>query len=263
MKSVMEVYSAIAAENPRWSSKEEAEFIRTCTTKSGKWRSRATKDKFVNEAMKHNLGLVFKIVNKMAFNKNEDVLQKAVIGMVEALKKYDPKRKGKISTWITNPIRWAVMQHQNTYSKSGLISEELSALNHRYNTHLSVMSLDKTIGGRKGGSGDNDRGDTIASIISVENVSPDFVSARDIKTQRESNHETDIRNGVGELRKRMHLFLNKKEMYVVCRTLDGVSQTDISIELKLSRMRISQLMASAFRKIRNSPIGSRLKEYIK
>jgi DNA-binding CsgD family transcriptional regulator len=68
---------------------------------------------------------------------------------------------------------------------------------------------------------------------------------------------------VGELRKRMHLFLNEKEMYVVCRTLDGVSQTDISIELKLSRMRISQLMASAFRKIRNSPIGSRLKEYIK
>ena len=132
LKSVVDVYSNIAKSNPPWTSEEEREFVNSCTTKTGKWRSNAMKDRFVNEAMKHNLGLVFKIVNKMAFNKNEDVLQKAVIGMVGALKKYDPKKKGKISTWITNPIRWAIMQHQNAYAKSGTIAEEISALNHKF-----------------------------------------------------------------------------------------------------------------------------------
>lgn len=262
MKSVMEVYSSLAEENPGWTSEEEAEFIRTCTTKTGKWKSRAMKDRFVNEAMKHNLGLVFKIVNKLAFNKNEDVMQKAVIGMVDALKKFDPKRKGKISTWITNPIRWAIMQHQSTYSRSGLISEEMSALNHRYNTHLSVVSLDNAIPNGKSSSS-NDDGDTLSNIISIENVSPNFVLSKNLKTQREINHENDIRGGVLELRKTMNQFLNEKERYVIGRTMDGKTQTEISIEMKLSRMRISQLMSSAFKKIRKSPIGSRLREYIK
>lgn len=256
VKSVIDVYSEIAKSNPTWTAQEEVEFVKSCTTKTGKWRSNAMKDRFVNEALKHNLGLVFKLVNKMAFNKNDDVFQKAVIGMVEALKKYDPKRKGKISTWITNPIRWAIMQHQNAYAKSGTVAEEISALNHKFQMNMSVISIDAPIGGE-------DNNDTIANIISDTSLDRDYIIERNFKSDDELNLEMDMAKAVGYLMKKLPKFLNKKELYVVKGVLKGKTQTDISVELHLSKVRISQLQASAFEKIRNSPMASYLRKLVK
>lgn len=256
VKSVIDVYSEIAKSNPTWTAQEEAEFMKSCTTKTGKWRSNAMKDRFVNEALKHNLGLVFKLVNKLAFNKNDDVFQKAVIGMVEALKKYDPKRKGKISTWITNPIRWAIMQHQNAYAKSGTVAEEISALNHKFQMNMSVISIDAPIGGE-------DNNDTIANIISDTTLDRDYIIERNFKSDDELNLEMDMAKAVGDLMKKLPKFLNKKELYVVKGVLKGKTQTDISVELHLSKVRISQLQASAFEKIRNSPMASYLRKLVK
>ena len=256
VKSVIDVYSEIAKSNPTWTAQEEAEFVRSCTTKTGKWRSNAAKDKFVNEALKHNLNLVFKIVNKLAFNKNEDVLQKAVIGMVEALKKYDPKRKGKISTWITNPIRWAIMQHQNAYAKSGTVAEEISALNHKFQMNMSVISIDAPIGGE-------DNNDTIATIISKSNLDRNYVIGMNFKSDDEILLEQDVSMAVGHMMKKLPKFLNKKELHVVRGVLKGKTLTDISVELHLSKVRISQLQASAFEKIRSSPMAEYLKRLLK
>lgn len=257
MKSVIEVYSEIAKNNPPWTPSEEKEFIASCTTKTGKWRSNAEKDRFVNETMKHNLGLVFSIVNKVAFNKkNEDVVQKAILGMVEALKKYDPNKGHKISTWITNPIRWAIMQHQNAYAKSGTLAEEISALNHRYKMKMSVVSIDMPIGGEE----DND---TIGSIISQNSLSKNYFVDKNYKTVDEMRMEADIEDGVEKLLERMTMFLNEREMYIVKGVLNGKTQTDISGELHLSKVRISQLQASAFSKIRNSPMAGYLKRLLK
>jgi RNA polymerase sigma factor (sigma-70 family) len=256
VKSVIDVYSEIAKSNPTWTAQEEAEFVRSCTTKTGKWRNNAAKDKFVNEAMKHNLNLVFKFVNKLAFNKNDDVFQKAVIGMVEALKKYDPKRKGKISTWITNPIRWAIMQHQNAYAKSGTVAEQISALNHKFQMNMSVISIDAPIGGEE----DND---TIATVISNSSLDKDYIIDRNFKSEDELRLERDMVIAVEAMMKKLPKILNKKEIRVVKGVLKGKTQTDISVELHLSKVRISQLQASAFEKIRNSPMGSYLRKLLK
>lgn len=256
IKSVIDVYSEIAKSNPTWTSKEEADFVKSCTTKTGKWRSNAAKEKFINEALKHNIGLVFKLVHKLAFNKNEDVFQKALIGMVEALKKYDPKKGYKISTWITNPIRWAIMQHQNPYAKSGSISDEISALNHKFRMNMSVISIDTPIGG-------DEHNDTIGSIISTNNLDANYVIERSFKEQDEDQMERDVTRAVGEMVKKLPKFLNKKELRVIKGILRGKSQTDISVELHLSKVRISQLQASAFQKIRNSPMAGHLKNLLK
>lgn len=255
MKSVIDVYSDIAKSNPTWSAKEERAFIDSCTTKLGKWRNNAMKDKFVNEAMKHNLGLVFKIVGKLAFNKNEDVFQKAVLGMVEALKKYDPSKKGKISTWITNPIRWAIMQHQNAYTKSGTIAEEISALNHKFKLKMNVVSIDSP------SAGDEDN-DTIANIISINTLDKNYLINRRIRNEDEFRLEQDITTAVRLMMKKLVKLLNKKEIYVINNILNGKTQTEISTKLHLSKVRISQLQASAFRKIRNSPMAEHLKKLI-
>ena len=257
MKSVLEVYSDIAKSNPAWNAKQEADFIKSCTTKSGEWKSSAHKDRFVNEAMKHNLGLVFKAINKMSFNKgNEDVFQKAVISMVEALKKYDPKRKGKISTWITNPINWAIMQHQNAYSKSGVISEEISALNHKFGLKMYVVSIDSHIG-------EDEDTDTIADVISENSLHRNYIIDRNFRSGNEINIECDIEDGVKNLMKVLPTILTKKEFHVVNGVLNGKTQTDISVELHLSKVRISQLQASAFQKIRSSPMAGYLKKLLK
>jgi DNA-directed RNA polymerase specialized sigma subunit len=63
--------------------------------------------------------------------------------------------------------------------------------------------------------------------------------------------------------KKLPKLLNKKEIYVIKGILKGKTQTDISVELKLSKVRISQLQASAFQKIRNSPMAGYLKKLIK
>lgn len=256
VKSVIDVYSDIAKSNPTWSAQEEKAFINSCTTKTGKWRSNAMKEKFINEALKHNLSLVFKLVNKLAFNKNEDVLQKAVIGMVEALKKYDPKKGRKISTWITNPIRWAIMQHQNAYAKSGTIADEISALNHKFQMNMSVVSIDAPIG-------EEDDSETIANIISHGNLDRNYVIGRNFKGEDELRMERDMANAVEAMMKKLPKILNKKEIRVVKGVLKGKTQTDISVELHLSKMRISQLQSSAFQKIRNSPMARYLRKFMK
>lgn len=255
MKNVIEVYMEIARNNPPWTPVEEKAFIASCTTKTGKWRSNAMKDRFVNDAMKHNLGLVFSIVNKLAFNKTEDVVQKAILGMVEALKKYDPKKGRKISTWITNPIRWAILQHQNTYAKSGTIADELAALNHRYKMDLRVVSVDFPIGHEE------DK-ETIGDFITPNMLDRNYVIDRNIKTESERLADADIEDGVQELMKKLPTFLNEKEVYVIKGVLKGQTQTDISVEMKLSKVRVSQLQASAFDKIRKSPMSRTLRKLI-
>ena len=248
MKSVLEIYSDIARENPPWKPKEEKKAIK-------KWWKK-DRDRFVNEAMKHNMALVFHIVEKYSFNKTEDVVQKAVIAMVEALKKYNPK-KGKISTWLVNPIRWAIHKMHDTYSHEGSISDEIAALNHRYNRKMSIISTDRPIGK------DDENGDTIGTLISSKDLSADYFRARKMKTTAEVTRENDIKDGVEALFAKMPKFLSKQEIVVMKGLLKGRTMSDISVEMKLSRMRISQISAHAFAKIRKSSLAVKLEALVK
>ena len=245
----------MAKSNPPWTSCEERKFIESCTTRNGKWKSADAKNRFVNEAMKRNLALVFSIYNKMAFNKDEDTLQRAVIGMVDALRKYDPSKKHKISTWITNPIRWAIMQHQSAYGKNNTIMEEIYALNYKMGLKMSVVSLDAHIC--------EDGDETIKDIISANNLDLHYLAKCKIKDSKERELEVEISDAMHELAAVMHTFLNKKEMYVINGLLKGRTQTDISKELHLSKVRISQIQASAFEKIRNSSMAKYLSNLVK
>ena len=251
MKTVMEVYSEISKTNPKWSSEEEKAFIK-------KWW-RKDREYFVNEAMKHNLGLVFKLMQKFAFNpKSEDVFQKAVVALVEALRKFKPKKNVKISTWVTNPVKWAIQQYQNPYNHQGSITDEIQSLNHRYGRKMSVVSIDAKVGGE-----DSDGTTTLGDVISEKNVNADWLHGSTFATRSEIEKEQDIKDGVVGMMKYIPKLLTKQELFVVKRMLAGKNMTEISIELKLSRMRISQITAKAFEKIRNSRLASRLRGLVK
>ena len=256
MKSVVEVYSDMAKQNPPWKPDEESLFIKSCVTRSGKWKSKAMKDRFVNEALKHNLSLVFSIMNKVAFKKNdEDVLQRAVVALAEALKKYDPSKEIKISTWITNPIRWSILQSQRAYSHVGGVADDISGFNHRHGTNLSVVSVDSEV------SHDSDGSETFGNFICPEDVHPDYISLCGL--DRENEHESnDTRSAVAELVAEAPKFLNKKETVVLKGLVSGLNMSEISVEMKLSRMRISQLSASVFDKIRRSRFAKSLRELV-
>ena len=250
MKSVIEVYSDIANKNPKWTPDEERDFIKSCVTKTGKWRN---KTRFVNEAFKHNLGLVFSIVQKTAFAKTDDVVQKGVIALVESLKQYDPSRNIKISTWVSNPIRWAVLHHQHTYSHDKLISEEFSSLNQRYNLHLRLVSIDANIG-----KGEEDS-DTFGNVISSSDVHPDYANMRGLSDDDENARKVDIKEGIAALVGEMGKFLTPREIKVVNFLIAGKNNVEIAKEMKVTRMRVGQMIKKIFEKIRNSKVGKKLK----
>ena len=245
MKSVLKVYSDIAKENPPWTTEEERAFIK-------KWW-RKDRNYFVTEAMKHNLGLVFDLMNKVAFKKDsEDVFQRAVSALVEALRKFKPSKGFKISTWVRNPICWAIRQMQHTYSKQGSILDDISSLNRKYGKTMSVVSVDSTPGG-------SEEGDSIGNFISQECVHVDYFDMCGMKSREDEEREADINVGIAALLKYIPKQLTKQEQYVIRRMLNGKNMTEISVELKLSRMRISQISAKAFEKIRRSPLAKSLK----
>ena len=253
-KTVIDVYSKMSKDNPPWTAEEERAFVATCTTKSGKWKSKAMKDKFVAEALKRNIGLVVSLVNQFCFNaQNEDIVQLAMVSLAEALKKWDPKRGLKISTWVRNPIKWAILRAQGAYAKTGTIAEEIAAKNHRFGRKWSVVAMDAELAGKEG-----DGGDTIANLITPASVSPDYINAHSIKTREEEIHDNDVRSGVQELMDSMGDYLSKKEIKVIMGIFNGHSLAEIGVKMKLSRMRISQISRDAFDKIKKSPLGDRL-----
>ena len=252
MKTVLEVYEEISKANPKWSAEEEKAFIK-------KWW-RKDRNHFVNEAVKHNLGLVFNLMQKVAFNpRNEDVFQKALSALVDALRKFKPSKGYKISTWVTKPVRWAIMQYQNPYNHQGSITDEITSLNYRYGRKMSVVSIDKCIGGH-GEDGDT----TVGEVISEKNVHADWLfGVCKTVTVEDREKENDIRDGVDKMLAYMPKILTKQELFVIKRMLAGKNMTEISTELKLSRMRISQISARAFEKIRRCKMASQLHALVK
>ena len=253
MKGIVDVYLSMVESNPPWTAAEEKEFIRSCTTRTGKWKD---KDRFVNEAMKHNLSLVFSLVGKMSFKpKDEDVIQRVVIAMVEALKQYDPKKGVKISTWITNPIRWAIRHINRMTPGAGYIEEDLKGINYRKGQKYKVVKIDAAV------SEDSD--DTVGDMISSASLCPRYAQMRNIRTEQERRLDVDIQTGVRDMMEELPKYLTTNEMIVVNRLLSGHKMSEISVELKLSRMRISQISAAAFEKIRRTPMGRQLRELVK
>ena len=255
MKSIMDVYSEISKANPPWTPEEESAFIQSCVV-DNKWKDNASKDRFVNEAFKHNLNLVFMLVQKHSFKKNDDdTLQRAVVAMTEALKKYDPATKNKISTWIQQPIIWAVKRTQHIYFKGHSISEQLAALNHKYNLKMSVVSVDAKLE-----SDGRDGNETVGDLISPASLSSDYKLSRGIKTAKEETEYQEIKSSVEDLMVELPKILGEKELYVIKGMLKGQTMTEISEEMHLSRMRISQISLTAFEKIRRSKQARHLKE---
>lgn len=247
MKSIVEIYAEMARNNPVWSDKEEKEMI-VKLFKIGR-------DAFVNEAMKHNLGLVFSLVKKYAFNPSDDIVQLAVLALVRALEKFDPTKGYKISTWVAQPICWAIKQAQTPYSKLGNFSDEIEGFNHRYCKSMKVVSIDAPVGK------DEDNGnETIGNFISSHNVDVNYGILRGFKSSSEEEKDMDAKTCIKMLVEEMHRFLGKKEMLVILGLLEGKNLSEIGIEMNLTRMRISQIAKSAYEKIRNSDVAILMKE---
>lgn len=243
MKSVIDIYSDMAKANPVWTAEEEKEAIE-------KW-FKVDHERFVNEAMKHNLALVFDCVNEGFKKFDEDVFQMAVQELVKALRKYDPSRGFKISTWVLRPVQWAILRERNAYTHKGSIADELSYLNQRYNKGMSVVSVDSPIG--------DDEQSTVGDLISVDKVAVDYTIQRGMKTEVEVRKEVEIKDGISYLMSNLPKTLTDKEIIVIKGVLSGKNNVDLSAEMKISRMRVGQITQSAFSKIRNSRAGRFLK----
>ena len=121
---------------------------------------------------------------------------------------------------------------------------------------MQVVSMDSPVNGEV-------EKETLSSIITIKNLDCDYIISRDLKTDADHMDNSAVVEAVANMVKKLPNILNKKEEYVIKGVLGGKTLTDISVELRLSKVRISQIQASAFQKIRNSPIGKSLKEYIR
>lgn len=249
MKSVIEVYCDIANRNPVWTPEEEKKAIHRLYDKKNN-------AKFVNEAMKHNLWLVFKLMDKYSFNKfNEDVFQGAVIGLTNALKSYDPSKGVKISTWVFEPIKWAILKYQDAYSRQGTISDEMMSFNKKYDINISVVELDRRIDGYEN--------ETNEDIITEKTIDCDYIRINKIRTFDEKTRDSDISIGILDLISGKYgKILNDREAFVIKNMASGMNQTEISKKMKLSKVRVSQIVAGAFEKIRKSNVGKHLRNLI-
>ena len=243
MKSVIETYMDIAQHNPEWTDEEERNAIE-------KWYF-TDKEKFVNEAFKHNIKLVLDIVGKHSFANKEDAIQNGMSALVEALRKYDTKH-GKISTWVTRPIGWAMARMNMAYSNSGTIGEEIMAQNRRMSTKYSLVSLDSKL------NGDDDSGD-MSDIISNESVSADYLNFKNLCDTRETLSENEVKSAIGGLMENLGRILkSENEVKVITLILNGFNQVEISKQMNLSRMRITQLTKRAYDSIRASKYGRKI-----
>lgn len=255
MKSILDIYSDIAKKNPVWTIEQERESIERLWKKDhAKW---------VTEAMNHNLGLVFATMMKVGFTankRNEDVFQRAVAAMVDALRKYEPDRGVKVSTWVSAPIRWAVLQSQGINSKYATIADNIASINYRDGTHISLKSIDDPVGRAKDGS---DATTTLADVVSADDVAPGYMSERPLNEVEESTKKADLKVAMKVLRARMPVLLNSQETRVVNGLMAGKKMVEIGVEMGVCRMRISQISANAFRKIRSSDVGPLLHDLLK
>jgi RNA polymerase sigma factor (sigma-70 family) len=178
--------------------------------------------------------------------------------MVQALRKYDPRKGYKVSTWITNPIRWAVMQHQNAYARSGTIADEIQSLNKKFGKNMRVMSLDASIG-----DANNPNDSTVDDIISMKDIDINYIMDRPRMGMEDMQREREIEGVVNNMVDMLPKILTEREVYVVKEVLRGKTQTEISVNLRLSKVRISQIQASAFEKIRQSPMAEHLRKFIR
>lgn len=245
MKSVIEVYVEIANKNPAWTPEEEKEVIGRLFY--------SDKDKFVNEAMKHYIFMVLSAVNKYPGSNKEDVFQSGMAAMVDALRKFDPKRGTRISTWLANPIRWAVMKYSSAYTKLGSISDEIAALNRRHHRSNSVISIDSPIG-----NNDDDGNSTVGDVISETNISINYAISRGISI-KEDERQMEIHDAFVNIFTELKNILNEKEMFVLRGVLGGKNLSEVADDVGLSRVRVSQLFKSVVNKIKTSNFGKKLR----
>lgn len=65
----------------------------------------------LEKMVKHNIRLVYKIANKMiAPVPIEELVQDGIIGLIKSLRKFDPEKGFRISTYATNYIRWEMLR---------------------------------------------------------------------------------------------------------------------------------------------------------
>ena len=89
-----------------------------------------------------------------------------------------------------------------------------------------------------------------------------YVNVCGMKNESEIHDENEIKDGVSELVSQMDKILNEKEIVVIKGLLSGRNMVEISTEMSVSRVRISQISKNAFEKIRRSSIGMKLKGLI-
>ena len=133
--------------------------------------------------------------------------------------------------------------------------DDIKSFNKKYDVHLSVVELDKS---SVDGIGESNR--KVEDTISPETVAPDYINMCGIKTFSEEEFESDLKKSVNELILGDDVkILTDREKFIIGKLVSGMNQSEVSKELNLTKMRISQIVAKAFEKIRNSNSGKKLR----
>lgn len=104
-----------------------------------------------DELVREHLGLVRSIANKYSRkNKHphidfDDIYQAGCRGLLRALRKYDPTKKIRFSTWIYNPIHWEIINFVNRVKSTPPYSKMHDNIPAPNNDNAAVEELLETL----------------------------------------------------------------------------------------------------------------------
>ena len=83
-------------------------------------------EKSLEEMVKHNIRLVYKIANKMITPvPKEELVQEGLVALVKSLRMFDPEKGYRVSTYVTRYVQWEMIR---SFRKQPHIGDEVEYL---------------------------------------------------------------------------------------------------------------------------------------
>ena len=137
------------SDDVRLSGAEEIELIRTLNSTESDIIFKATLDKLVLA----NLGLCHKVVQKFPVRTNnctyDDLLHESIAGLIHGIKKFDPARGYRLSTyvypWVRNYVQRYYQNHGKTIRVPSNLAERQMTLNKKIESLIHDLGREPTM----------------------------------------------------------------------------------------------------------------------
>lgn len=228
----------------------------------GSRRYRRTLDKLVT----HNLGLVNKIVDKFPLRNAsctfEDLFQEGVAGLIHGIRKFDPARGYRLSTYVYNWISVYVRRYYQNHGRTVRVPIHMSMKN--YNLTRQIEELTNQLGRTptqseidKVNGNANKITTAMSSIVSLNQLT-DSDSGRDYSDRFVSydpSESFDTNQDAETLLSKVKPLVSDRDFQILIRRfgLDGdtaLTLSEIAEEYGITRARVHQIENRVLNKLR-------------